>query len=410
MRTIDFIERSNFGELFWKAVRLSPDKVAIEQDDVTLTYAQLEDRTARVAGLLRGLGVGRDDKVLLMFPNDWRFAECLFGPLRLGAVSVPANIKLGVEALTYIAQHSDSTVLIGHIDLKEKVKAVQAGSPNLRQVLVVGGEIPGTKSYDRLLESALPEAATVQVGPDHPALLMYTSGSTGRPKGCLLSHRNKWWQARSSAMTMLHEPRDKGLVMGPLYHANALWACLLPMLYVGGTVTILLGFDPMPVLAAIDRYRPTFTSGTPSWPSPRLWRATMSPRSSCSCAVRHRSLESSWRRSSSVSAARSWRPTGSPKEARMSSHLGGGSRRSGARGCPCRTSRSAWLAWRIPPGTLRPARWESCGAAVLPTPWVTTSSQRLRLSASLPTAGCALETWSGGTSRAMSTSSAARTT
>ena len=264
MRTIDFMERSNFGELFWKAVRLSPDKVAIEQDDVTLTYAQLEDRTARVAGLLRGLGVGRDDKVLLMLPNDWRFAECLLGPLRLGAVSVPANIKLGVEALTYIAQHSDSTVLIGHIDLKEKVKAVQAGSPNLRQVLVVGGEIPGAKSYDRLLESALPEAATVQVGPDHPALLMYTSGSTGRPKGCLLSHRNKWWQARSSAMTMLHEPRDKGLVMGPLYHANALWACLLPMLYVGGTVTILLGFDPMPVLAAIDRYRPTFTSGTPS--------------------------------------------------------------------------------------------------------------------------------------------------
>jgi long-chain acyl-CoA synthetase len=65
-------------------------------------------------------------------------------------------------------------------------------------------------------------------------------------------------------MTMLHEPRDKGLVMGPLYHANALWACLLPMLYVGGTVTILLGFDPMPVLTAIDRYRPTFTSGTPS--------------------------------------------------------------------------------------------------------------------------------------------------
>lgn len=264
MKTVDFIERSNFGELFWKAVRLSPDKVAIEQGDIALTYAELEDRTARAAGLLRSLGVGRGDKVLLMFPNDWRFAECLFGPLRLGAVSVPANIKLGAGALTYIAQHSDSTVLIGHADLKEKVEAVQAGTPNLRHVLIVGGEMPDDRSYDRLLESAIPEAETVQVDPNDPALLMYTSGSTGRPKGCLLSHRNKWWQARSSAMTMLHEPRDKGLVMGPLYHANALWACLLPMLYVGGTVTILLGFDPVPALAAIDRYRPTFTSGTPS--------------------------------------------------------------------------------------------------------------------------------------------------
>src|SRR3989442_7497306 len=186
MRTIDFMERSNFGELFWKGVRLSTDKVAIEQDDVTLTYAQLEDRTARVADLLRGLGVGRDDKVLLMLPNDWRFAECLLGPLRLGAVSVPANIKLGAEALTYIAQHSDSTVLIGHIDLTEKIKAVQAGSPNLRQVLVVGGEIPDARSYDPLLASAHPEAATLPVRPNDPAMLMYTSGSTGRPKGGLL--------------------------------------------------------------------------------------------------------------------------------------------------------------------------------------------------------------------------------
>lgn len=264
MKTVDFMERSNFGELFWKAFRLYPDKVAIEQDDVTLTYARLEERTTRVAGLLRGLGVGRSDKVLLMFPNDWRFPECLFGPLRLGAVSVPANIKLGAEALTYIAQHSDATVLIGHVDLAQKIDAVRAGVPNLRHVLIVGGEIPGARSYDRLLESATPETGAVQVGPDDPAMLMYTSGSTGRPKGCLLSHRNKWWQARSGAVTMLHEARDKGLVMGPLYHANALWGCLLPMLYVGGSVTILLGFDPVPVLAAIDRYRPTFTSGTPS--------------------------------------------------------------------------------------------------------------------------------------------------
>lgn len=264
MTAVDFIERRNFGEIFWKATRLYPDKVAVEQGDTTLTYRQLEDRTARVAGLLRGLGVGRGDKVCLMFPNNWRFPECLFGPLRLGAVAVPANIRLGAETLAYIARHSDATVLIGHADLMEKLDAVQAGAPNLRHVLIVGAETADDRSYDRRLASAAPFGDTVQVEPDDPALLMYTSGSTGRPKGCLLSHRNKWWQARSSVRTMLLEARDKGLVMGPLYHANALWACLLPMLYVGGTVTILAGFDPVPVLAAIDRYRPTFTSGTPS--------------------------------------------------------------------------------------------------------------------------------------------------
>jgi acyl-CoA synthetase (AMP-forming)/AMP-acid ligase II len=93
---------------------------------------------------------------------------------------------------------------------------------------------------------------------------MYTSGSTGRPKGCLLSHDSNWWQARSSARTMLLDDHDRALVTGPLYHANALWACMLPMLYVGGSLAILPGFDPVAVLTAIDRYRPTYTSGTPS--------------------------------------------------------------------------------------------------------------------------------------------------
>jgi long-chain acyl-CoA synthetase len=63
---------------------------------------------------------------------------------------------------------------------------------------------------------------------------------------------------------MMFDDDDKALVFGPLYHANALWSCMLPMLYVGGGLAILDGFDPPAALAAIARYRPTFTSGTPS--------------------------------------------------------------------------------------------------------------------------------------------------
>jgi acyl-CoA synthetase (AMP-forming)/AMP-acid ligase II len=118
--------------------------------------------------------------------------------------------------------------------------------------------------YDALAEGAAPLEAAAPVSSSDVAMIMYTSGSTGRPKGCLLSHGNKWWQARSSVRTMLLDERDKALVMGPLYHANALWVCLLPMLHVGGALAVLPGFDPDAVLDAIERYRPTYTSGTPS--------------------------------------------------------------------------------------------------------------------------------------------------
>lgn len=255
---------NNFGELARNAATLYPDKIVIEQDQIALTYGELEDRTARVARMLSGLGVARGTAVLLLFPNDYRFAESLFGVLRAGGVAVPANTKLGSDTLAYLATHSDATVMIAHADLLERAAEIRASAPNLRHTIAVGGELEGALSYDELLGETRDGLPTVPVEPADLALLMYTSGSTGVPKGCMLSHANKWFQARSSARTMLHDEHDKALVMGPLYHANALWACMLPMLYVGGGLVILPGFEPLAVIEAIGRYRPTYTSGTPS--------------------------------------------------------------------------------------------------------------------------------------------------
>ena len=249
-------ERPNFGDLFWRAGALYPAKTAIEQGELVLSYAELEERTQRTAALLAGRGVRRGERVLLLFPNDFRFAECLFGTLRAGAVAVPANVKLGGEALAYIAEHSEAVVLIAHADLADKVDAIRARVPGL-QVLAVAGEIAGADSYDAAVAESRTGAETALVDPGDEALLMYTSGSTGAPKGVMLSHSNKWWQARSAAETMLWKHTDKALVTGPLYHANALWACMLPMFYVGGSIVILPGFDPPRVLEAGDRYQPT---------------------------------------------------------------------------------------------------------------------------------------------------------
>ncbi|MDB4897777.1 MAG: long-chain fatty acid--CoA ligase [Firmicutes bacterium] len=258
------MQHNNFGDLIWRAVSLFPERVAIEQGDLTLTYGELEERTQKTARLLSGLDVGKGTRVLLFLPNDYRFVEALLGVLRTGAEVVPVNIKLGVEALTFIANHSEATVLIGHVDLLEKITTVQAGSPYLKHVLIIGGEAPGYLAYDALLDQTQPGWETVDVGLGDVALVMYTSGSTGPPKGCLLSHANKWWQARSSARTFYLDEWDKALITGPLYHANALWSGMLPMLFVGGGMAILPGFDAVAVLEAIDRYRPTYTSGTPS--------------------------------------------------------------------------------------------------------------------------------------------------
>src|SRR4051812_31654117 len=164
-------DERNFGDLIWRAVALYPDKVAIEQGDQCVTYRELEERTQRVAGLLARLGVTAGTRVLLLFPNDFRFVECLLGTLRAGGVVVPANIRLGGEALKFIAAHSESEVMIVHADLLEHVESIRGAAPLLRHVLVAGGTYPETESYDDVVAATPPGFASVAIDPTRDVAL-----------------------------------------------------------------------------------------------------------------------------------------------------------------------------------------------------------------------------------------------
>lgn len=236
-----WMRAANFGDVIAGTAALHPRRTALIADDMTLSYADLTERANRFAGMLGQLGVGRQDVVALALGNDHRFVECLLGTLRAGAVALLVNTKQSAETIDYVLEHSAAEVVVGGA----------RGTVDLAD-------------YERLLAAADPATASAAVEPDDLAILMYTSGSTGPPKGVMLSHSNTWWQARSNVRAMQHDDGDRGLVMGPLYHANALWAALFPMLHTGGSVVILPEFQPRRVLDAIEQHRVTYTSGTPS--------------------------------------------------------------------------------------------------------------------------------------------------
>ncbi len=261
---------TNFGELAWRAVATVPDRPALLQDDVELTHAELATRVRRVSAYVRSLGIERSEPVLLLLPNDWRFPESLLGVVHAGGLAAPLNIKLGPDALAHIAKDSGARILLTHSDVADR-------SADL------GIEPAALVDADGWLEGPDEAEHPADVAPGDPALLMYTSGSTGNPKGVLLSHANKWWQARSSARCYFLTDEDRALVTGPLYHANALWACLLPMLYVGGSVAIAPRFDADEALRAIDRYRPTYTSGTPAMFTLLLQASDRAPELDLTC-------------------------------------------------------------------------------------------------------------------------------
>jgi acyl-CoA synthetase (AMP-forming)/AMP-acid ligase II len=161
------VDPTSFGELTWRAARLFPDRAAIVQGDVELNHGELDGRIRRAAALVRSLGVRPREPVLLLLPNDWRFAEALLGTIRAGGVATPLNTRLGADTLAYVAGHSEARVLLAHSSLREAAEAL-----GVETTLYVDGPAwPGDAADDRVepVESA------------DPAMLMYTSGSTGRP-------------------------------------------------------------------------------------------------------------------------------------------------------------------------------------------------------------------------------------
>src|SRR5262245_40563814 len=250
----------NLGHVFDAPLRLAPDAVAVIQEDTTLTYRELEGRVCRMANMLAGLGVGPGDRVGLMFGNDWRFLEAFFAPMRLGAVSVPLNIRMGDEALAYVLEDAEAKVLVAGRDQAERARGVAGQVKSLGHLLDDG---PGGE-YAARMDAASSRFRRRRVDPEAVCMQPYTSGSTGKPKGVLLAHRGQIWNADVIRKMACLDSTERALVAVPLYHKNAMIGAVKPFLLCGGSLVILPGFDPGAVIRAIDRHRITYMTGVPA--------------------------------------------------------------------------------------------------------------------------------------------------
>ncbi|MFL6124536.1 AMP-binding protein, partial [Actinophytocola sp.] len=170
-----------------------PHKVAFEDDQRAVTYADLEARTRRLAGHLADLGVRHGDRVAICLRNTVSTVESYLAIVRAGGVGVPLNPASALAELEYLLADSGATVVI--------TDAAQAGRLPLAPHVtpLVTGEAPvGAHSYDELAESVAAQDAHDDLDLDDVAWMFYTSGTTGRPKGVLSTQRNCLWSVASS--------------------------------------------------------------------------------------------------------------------------------------------------------------------------------------------------------------------
>jgi long-chain acyl-CoA synthetase len=254
----------NLGHLFDTALRLTPDRPAVLQDDTVLTFADLDGRCNRLANALRALGVGAGDRVALMFSNDFRFLESLFAPMRLGAVAVPLNTRMGDDALTYVVDDAEAAVLIASGAMIARARGVMARARSVKHLILDGPVDAGGLVYDDVMATASPVLDRRRTSADEICMLPYTSGSTGKPKGVLLAHGGQIWNADVLRKAILADDTERALVAVPLFHKNAMAGAVKPFLLAGGSLVILPGFDALAAIRAIERYKVTYLTGVPA--------------------------------------------------------------------------------------------------------------------------------------------------
>ncbi|MDX8029263.1 SDR family NAD(P)-dependent oxidoreductase [Lentzea sp. BCCO 10_0856] len=236
----------------------SGDKVAFSDPWRSVTYADLELRTRRLAGHLAGL-VPRGGRVAILLGNRVEVIESYLAITRASAVGVPLNPDSSSAEIAHFLSDSGAAVVItdaAHLDQLRRL--------DVRSLIVVGDSVPADALSFSVLASGGSAPARDDLGLDEPAWMLYTSGTTGKPKGVLSTQRSCLWSVAACYAPIYGlSPSDVVLWPAPLFHSLAHGLCVLGVTAVGATARIQSGFSVEAVLAEL-RSDVTFLAGVPT--------------------------------------------------------------------------------------------------------------------------------------------------
>jgi fatty-acyl-CoA synthase len=250
------------GDIPRRSARRTPDKLAIIDGDVTMTFADFDVTVDRAAAALRDNGFGPSDRVALLAHNCWQYAVLAFATARAPVVLVPLNFMLTAQEIAYILRHSGATGFMVEPELipvaEAAMRAAGDGGKVITKVALTAGQPApaGWEDFAHWLTTTTPVPSAV-VADDQLLRLMYTSGTESRPKGVMHSSRSLLWQYVSTIIAGSMTADDIEIHSMPLYHCAQLDNFLATDIYLGATSIILPRPDPQSVLRTIERYRVT---------------------------------------------------------------------------------------------------------------------------------------------------------
>jgi len=221
----------------------------------TITYRSLERRARGVALALDQMGVGVGERVAIVSPNAARFGIAFFGISGFGRVLVPINYRLNADEISYVVEHSSSSVLLVDPESDEALRDVRT-----KHRIVLDG-IDDAEFFAEAPDDSQP--AGWEPDEDATASINYTSGTTARPKGVQLTHRNLWLNAATFGWHTTVTDRDVYLHTLPMFHCNG-WGMPYAVTSMGVKQVVVRKIDGEELLKRIDTHGVTLMCGAPA--------------------------------------------------------------------------------------------------------------------------------------------------
>jgi acyl-CoA synthetase (AMP-forming)/AMP-acid ligase II len=258
----------NLADLFESVVDVIPDKLALVCGDRRLTYAQLDERSNRLANHLLAAGIRPGDHVAIHLYNGTEYVEALLAAFKIRAVPINVNYRYVTGELHALFHDADIAALIHEGELSPRVVEAIVGVPTLRHVVTVGsppeaGRPAGAVDYDEATAEASPDRAFApRSGSDMH--IIYTGGTTGSPKGVMWRHEDLFFAGMgggnpngepvSTPEQVAENAANGGLVMfpvPPLMHGAAQLGTFIGF-FMGNVVVLVRQFDAVEVWKLIE--------------------------------------------------------------------------------------------------------------------------------------------------------------
>jgi benzoate-CoA ligase len=262
------------------------EKVALHAGKERRTFAEMARRTRLVAAALRRAGVRPEERVLIVLPDRFEFAESFFGVLRAGGVFAMVNPLLKQDDFAYYVEYSKARVAIVHAEAMTEFGPAARAARHLKHVFVVGGDAGGFTDYEAALageRDGSRETELEPTGPDDLAGWLFTSGSTGKPKACVHTHADFAWNTETYAKDVVrYSAAERCLAVPKLFFGYATGTNLMFPFRFGGSAILFEGRSTADELFdQIAAHRPTLLTSVPTMintmlRSPRMETADLS--------------------------------------------------------------------------------------------------------------------------------------